>query len=63
MVRLATTRLTCNHNINNSWAGNEKSTFHHHNRLDPRSSKDRGQRVRKLQLSDVDWYDNPYRQQ
>ncbi|KAK4145894.1 armadillo-type protein [Dichotomopilus funicola] len=43
--------------------GNEKvPTHHHHNRLDPRSGKDRGQRVRKLQLSDVDWYDTPERQ-
>lgn len=42
------------------FSGNEKvPTHHHHNRLDPRSGKDRGQRVRKLQLSDVDWYDNP----
>ncbi|KAG8419190.1 mRNA decay protein [Metarhizium acridum] len=34
--------------------GSEKATTFHHNRVD-RSSKDRGQRVRKLQLSDVDW--------
>ncbi|KAK4207334.1 regulator of nonsense transcripts 2 [Rhypophila decipiens] len=42
-----------------SSAGHEKSTSHHHNRLDNRSAKERaGQRVRKLQLSDVDWYGN-----
>ncbi|KAK4130777.1 ARM repeat-containing protein [Trichocladium antarcticum] len=42
-------------------AGNEKpAAHHHHNRPDIRSGKERGgQRVRKLQLSDVDWYDNP----
>jgi regulator of nonsense transcripts 2 len=39
---------------------NNKPISHHHlNRLDVRSGKDRGQRVRKLQLSDVDWYDDP----
>lgn len=32
----------------------EKQTTFHHNRVE-RSGKDRGQRVRKLQLSDVDW--------
>jgi regulator of nonsense transcripts 2 len=47
-------------NIHHISAGNEKApAHHHHNRLDPRLGKDRGQRVRKLQLSDVDWYDNP----
>lgn len=36
--------------------GNEKPNSHHHNRADNRSVKERGgQRVRKLQLSDVDW--------
>ncbi|KAL1838350.1 hypothetical protein VTJ49DRAFT_2781 [Mycothermus thermophilus] len=30
-------------------------SHHHHNRIDMRSGKERGQRVRKLQLSDVDW--------
>ncbi|KAK4166013.1 regulator of nonsense transcripts 2 [Cladorrhinum sp. PSN259] len=41
--------------------GNEKtSSYHHHNRPDPRSNKERpGQRVRKLQLNDLDWYENP----
>ena len=49
-------------NIHHNSAGNEKAPSHHHlNRLDPRSGKDRGQRVRKLQLSDVDWYENPGR--
>ena len=51
-----------NINIHHISAGHEKSpTHHHHNRLDLRSGKERGQRVRKLQLSDVDWYDNPGR--
>lgn len=41
--------------------GHEKpASHHHHNRPDNRSGKERsGQRVRKLQLSDVDWYGNP----
>jgi regulator of nonsense transcripts 2 len=48
--------------IHTSAGTNEKPpSHHHHNRLDIRSGKDRGQRVRKLQLSDVDWYDNPGR--
>ncbi len=34
--------------------GGEKQTTFFHNRVE-RSGKDRGQRVRKLQLSDVDW--------
>jgi len=36
---------------------NDKPISHHHhfNRSENRNSKDRGQRVRKLQLSDVDW--------
>ncbi|CAF3503959.1 unnamed protein product [Fusarium graminearum] len=34
--------------------GNERPATYYHNRLD-RSNKDRGQRSRKLQLSDVDW--------
>ncbi|KAK0750992.1 armadillo-type protein [Schizothecium vesticola] len=39
--------------------GNDKAT-HHHNRAENRSVKERGgQRVRKLQFSDVDWYDKP----
>jgi len=42
-----------------SSTGHEKPNSHHHNRLDNRSAKERaGQRVRKLQLSDVDWYGN-----
>lgn len=32
----------------------ERPTTYYHNRLE-RSNKDRGQRIRKLQLSDVDW--------
>ncbi|KAK3324231.1 armadillo-type protein [Cercophora scortea] len=40
--------------------GNEKPNPHYHNRADARTGKERiGQRVRKLQLSDVDWYDRP----
>ncbi|KAL2127794.1 hypothetical protein VTI74DRAFT_10162 [Chaetomium olivicolor] len=36
--------------------GHDKPPSHHpYNRLDNRSSKERGQRVRRLQLSDVDW--------
>ncbi|KAJ4300471.1 mRNA decay protein [Collariella sp. IMI 366227] len=43
-------------NIHTISAGNEKPPSHHpYNRLDNRSGKDRGQRVRRLQLSDVDW--------
>jgi regulator of nonsense transcripts 2 len=34
--------------------GSERPATYYHNRLD-RSNKDRGQRSRKLQLSDVDW--------
>lgn len=34
--------------------GNERSTTFYHNRVE-KPNKDRGQRVRKLQLSDVDW--------
>lgn len=54
------TSLKPNSNIYiSSFTGHEKSNSHHHNRLDNRSSKERGgQRVRKLQLSDVDWYGN-----
>ncbi|KHN97873.1 nonsense-mediated mRNA decay factor (Upf2) [Metarhizium album ARSEF 1941] len=37
-----------------SSAGSERATTFYHNRID-RSSKDRGHRIRKLQLSDVDW--------
>ncbi|KAK0643480.1 armadillo-type protein [Cercophora newfieldiana] len=50
------TPLKPNSNIHISSAGNDKTTSHHHNRADNRSVKERGgQRVRKLQLSDVDW--------
>lgn len=34
--------------------GGEKQPTFYHNRVE-RTGKDRGQRVRKLQLSDVDW--------
>lgn len=36
--------------------GHEKPTSYHHNRPDFKPGKN-GQRARKLQLSDVDWYD------
>ncbi|KAK5653863.1 hypothetical protein OQA88_7787 [Cercophora sp. LCS_1] len=50
--------LSPNTNIHTNSLGNEKSSSYHHNRADNRSVKERGgQRVRKLQLSDVDWYD------
>ncbi|EFX05482.1 nonsense-mediated mRNA decay factor [Grosmannia clavigera kw1407] len=38
--------------------GHEKPTSYFHNRPD-KAGKDRSQRVRKLQLSDVDWYGPP----
>ncbi|KAF6841933.1 MIF4G domain-containing protein [Colletotrichum plurivorum] len=47
--------LHSNPNIHNDGTGHDKPTSYHHNRAD--RGKDRGgQRVRKLQLSDVDWY-------
>jgi regulator of nonsense transcripts 2 len=47
-----------------SSSGTERSPAHHHNRPDAKPGKDRGgQRVRKLQLSDVDWYDTPLNNQ
>ncbi|KAK4450704.1 regulator of nonsense transcripts 2 [Podospora aff. communis PSN243] len=52
-----------NSNIHTSYTGNDKATTHHHNRADNRSVKERGgQRVRKLQLSDVDWYEHSQKQ-
>lgn len=51
--------LSANTNIYSRYTGNDKSPYHH-NRADNRSMKERGgQRVRKLQLSDVDWYEKP----
>jgi len=51
-----------NANIHHSSLGNEKPSSYHHNRSDNKSVKDRGgQRVRKLQLSDVDWYDKSHK--
>lgn len=51
------TTLHSNPNIHNVRAGHDKPTSYHHNRSD--RGKDRGgQRVRKLQLSDVDWYES-----
>ena len=43
---------------NSSFSGHERPSTYHHNRPDNnKSGKERGsQRVRKLQLSDVDWY-------
>ncbi len=57
--------LTPNANIHNiSLPGSDRPHFHHHNRTDNRPGKDRGgQRVRKLQLSDVDWYDKSHKKQ
>jgi hypothetical protein len=55
--------LKANPNIHTSYTGNDKTTMHHHNRADNRSVKERGgQRVRKLQLSDVDWYEHSQKQ-
>ncbi len=49
--------LARNSNIHDgSRPGHEKPTSYYHNRQE-KPGKDRGQRVRKLQLSDVDWYD------
>ncbi|KAK2730673.1 nonsense-mediated mrna decay factor [Colletotrichum kahawae] len=49
--------LHSNPNIHSVRAGHDKPTSYHHNRSD--RGKDRGgQRVRKLQLSDVDWYES-----
>ncbi|KAL2021934.1 hypothetical protein VTK56DRAFT_6353 [Thermocarpiscus australiensis] len=51
--------LVLNYDLRESedYDGNDKPVSHnHHNRPDNRSAKERGtQRVRKLQLSDVDW--------
>ena len=50
--------LQPNTNIHSNSLGNDKAT-HHHNRAENRAIKERGgQRVRKLQFSDSDWYDN-----
>lgn len=40
--------------MGSSELGNERPTTFYHNRVE-KPNKDRGQRVRKLQLSDVDW--------
>lgn len=54
--------LKPNTNVHRSSLGNEKPSSYHHNRSENKSLKDRGgQRVRKLQLSDVDWYDKPHK--
>lgn len=53
----SSTPLMPDHNIDQVKAGNEKTNSYHHNRADARSYKDRSQRSRKLQISDVDWYD------
>lgn len=41
-------------NANKIEADNDKPTTFYHNRIE-KGGKDRGQRIRKLQLSDVDW--------
>ena len=52
------TRNTNIHTTSSSGHENKPSTYHH-NRPD-KSGKDRGaQRVRKLQVSDLDWYGRP----
>ncbi|KAI0135979.1 ARM repeat-containing protein [Hypoxylon sp. NC0597] len=48
------------HNCNHS--GHEKSSYHP-NRSDKSSKERGGQRVRRLQLSDVDWYDKSQKDQ
>ena len=54
--------LSPNSNIHaGSNSGNDKPTSHHHNRQDKPSRDRGGQRVRKLQLSDVDWYGKSHR--
>lgn len=50
--------LVPNTNIHTKFSGNDKPTSYHHNRPD-KSGKERGGRVRRLQLSDVDWYGKP----
>lgn len=52
--------LQPNANIYNmSHPGHDKLSSYHHNRPE-KSGKERGQRVRKLQLSDVDWYERSH---
>jgi regulator of nonsense transcripts 2 len=46
------------HQINVS--GHEKPPSYHPNRLEKPGKERGGQRVRRLQLSDVDWYDRPH---
>lgn len=48
-----------NHNIHTFLSpGHEKAASYHHNRSEHKPGKERvGQRTRKLQLSDVDWYE------
>ncbi|XXG94363.1 mRNA decay protein [Hypoxylon texense] len=49
--------LTENTNIyKSSSSGNEKAPLYHLNRSDKSTKERSGQRVRRLQLSDVDWY-------
>lgn len=50
--------LNPNTNIHNfSSLGHDKPAAYHHNRPENKTGKERsGQRARKLQLSDVDWY-------
>jgi regulator of nonsense transcripts 2 len=53
---LLSTPLAPNMNIHNDQAGIEKPNSSHA-RLDKSGNSRSGQRARKLQLSDVDWYD------
>jgi len=48
--------LLPNFNIHNSDAGPEKAAATNHSRSDKSGNNRSGQRARKLQLSDVDWY-------
>lgn len=48
-------------NIHNYNAGAEKAAGANYARVDKSSNNRSGQRARKLQLSDVDWYDHPQR--
>ncbi|KAI0843228.1 ARM repeat-containing protein [Hypoxylon sp. FL0890] len=52
------TPIQPNANVHESTSGHEKSSYHP-NRSDKSSKERNGQRVRRLQLSDVDWYDTP----
>ncbi|OTB06316.1 hypothetical protein M426DRAFT_9802 [Hypoxylon sp. CI-4A] len=52
------TPINPNNNIHSS-SGHEKPPSYHPNRSDKTTKERNGQRVRRLQLSDVDWYGKP----